>query len=53
MEINIYRNMAARSNGKRLFCARVSCPDAFSYGSAVDVFRSIYGSDIVIEFLVV
>lgn len=53
MEISIYKNMSSRSDGKRLFCARVSCPDCFSYTNAVEVFRSIYGSDIVIEFLVV
>lgn len=53
MEIIIYKSFDLRSANKPLFCARVSVPDTFSFEKCIDVFRSIYGSDVIIEFLVV
>lgn len=52
MEIRVYKNLQCRSTNKYLFCARVECPDAFSFSSAINVFRSIYGN-CIIEFLCV
>lgn len=53
MEIRVYKSFELRSKGKTLFCSRIDCPDAFSFEKSIDVFHSIYGSDIIIEFLVV
>lgn len=53
MEVRIYRSLEMRSTGKSLFCSRVSCLDIFSYEKCIDTFRAIYGSDIIIEFLIV
>lgn len=53
MEIRVFSSLDARAKGKTLFCGRVNCPDAFSFEKSLDVFRSIYGSDVVIEFLCV
>ena len=53
MEVRIYKSLECRSTGKFLFCARIDCPGAFSFEKCIDTFRSIYGTQIVIEFLVV
>lgn len=53
MEIRIYNNMDSFSRGKYFYCARIECPDAFNFSSALDVFRSIYGTDVIIVFLCV
>ena len=53
MEVRIYKSLECRSTGKFLFCARIDCPSAFSFEKCIDTFRSIYGTQIVIEFLVV
>lgn len=53
MEVRIYKSLEMRSCGKLLFCSRIECPDAFSFEKCIDTFRSIYGSSIVIEFLIV
>lgn len=53
MEIRIYKSLEHRSNGRSLFVGRVTCPDAFSYEKCIDTFRSIFGPDIVTEFLIV
>lgn len=53
MEVRVYKSLEMRSLQKTLFCARVDCPDAFSFEKCIDTFRSIFGSSIVIEFLVV
>lgn len=52
MEIYVYANLDARASGKSLFCCRVVSPACFSFEKAIDVFRSIYGSSVVIDFLV-
>lgn len=38
---------------KAFYVCRVSCPDVFSFSSTLNVMRSIYGSDVIIEFLCV
>lgn len=42
-----------RSKNKYLYCSRVACPDLFSFEKAIEIFKSIYGNNIVIEFLCV
>lgn len=53
MEIRIYKSLEMRLAGKPLFCSRVDCMDVFSFEKCIDTFRAIYGSNIVIEFLIV
>lgn len=53
MEVRIYKSLEDRSLGMFLFCARVSVLDSLLFEKSIDFFRSIYGSDIIIEFLVV
>ena len=53
MEVRIYRSLEMRSAAKLLFCSRVDCLDIFSFEKCIDTFRAIYGSSVVIEFLVV
>ena len=48
MEIRVYSCLENFSRDKRLFCSRVECPDAFSYSSALEVFKSIYGKCVVV-----
>ena len=52
MEVKVYLNLAARSNGKPVFDRMVSCPDAFDIKSFCNNMKSIFG-ECVIEFLVV
>lgn len=51
MEIRIYKSMQHYTQNKPLYVSRVECPDAFNYSQALDVFRSIYGSSVIIVFL--
>lgn len=53
MEIRVYRDLSAYTASKPLYCTKVSCPDAFSFQSCLDVFRSIYGSEVIIVFICV
>ena len=53
MEITIYASLDARFNRKLLAKMRVSNPDCFCFEKSIDVFKSIYGANIVIEFLCV
>lgn len=39
------------SGNKPLYVSRVECPDAFNYVHALEVFRSIYGSNIIVVFV--
>lgn len=41
------------TKGDFFYCVRVECLDAFDFSSALDVFRSIYGSKVVITFVCV
>ena len=51
MEIRIYQSMQHYSGNKPLYVARVECPDAFSYPHSLEVFRSIYGSNVIVVFV--
>lgn len=51
MEIRIYKSMQHYTGNKPLYVARVECPDAFNYSASLDLFRSIYGSNVVIVFI--
>lgn len=53
MEITIYASLDACLARKCLANMRVSNPDCFCFEKSLEVFRSIYGSGIVIEFLCV
>lgn len=52
MEVIVYENFEARSNGKSVFHRAVQCPDAFDYNAFIKGIRSIFGEKVVIEFLV-
>ena len=41
------------NGNKPMYVARVDCPDAFDYASALSVFRSIYGTGIIVIFMCV
>lgn len=51
MEIRIYKSLQNYNGNKPLSVLRVECPDAFNYVHALEVFRSIYGSNVVIVFI--
>lgn len=53
MEVSVYSNLNAKASNKPLFKRSVVCLDTFSYEKFVDVMRSVFGPNIVIEFLVV
>ena len=53
MEVTVYMNMAARTAQKSVFKRVVVNPDVFEYDAFVRSMRSVFGSDIVIEFLIV
>ena len=53
MEVSVYMNMDARSNNKTVFRRVVLSPDIFEYDCFVKSMRSVFGSGVVIEFLVV
>ena len=53
MEIKIYRSLDLFTKGKHFFCARVECLECFDFAKTIDVFRSIYGTGIVILLIVV
>ena len=50
MEIRIYASMETYKANKPLYVGRVSCPEVFDFGKSLDVFRSIYGSTVVVVF---
>lgn len=50
MEIRVYLNMQAYLASKVHFCTRIECPDVFDFNKALDVFKSIYGSSVVVVF---
>ena len=51
MEIRVYSNFDAYTNSKPLFVSKVNCLDAFSFEKFMQVFKSIYGSTIIIVFI--
>ena len=53
MEIRIFRDMNFYSSNKPMYVSKVLNVDAFDFSKCLDVFRLIYGSDIIIVFLCV
>ena len=53
MEVSVYMNLIARNNNKPVFKRVVLNPDVFEYDGFVRSMRSVFGSDCVIEFLIV
>ena len=53
MEVSVYMNLTARNNNKPVFKRVVLNPDVFEYDGFVRSMRSVFGSDCVIEFLIV
>ena len=53
MEISVYSNLNSRTSNKPLFRRSVTCLDTFSYEDCLSVMRSIFGANVIIEFLVV
>lgn len=51
MEIRIYQSMEHYRANKTLYVGRVNCPDAFNFSHTLDVFRCIYGSNIVVVII--
>lgn len=52
MEVSVYLSFDHKNKNSKVFCRRVQCPEVFEYDAFVRVMRSIFGKDIVIEFLV-
>lgn len=53
MEMTIYASLGARSIREPPADMPVSNPYCFCFEKSIDVFKSIYGANIVIEFLCV
>lgn len=53
MEIRIYRSYEHYQGSKPFYTAKVENMDVFSFSEALKVFRSIYGSSIIIVFICV
>lgn len=53
MEVAVYMSLSARRNDTSVFKQRVENPDAFEYDAFVRCMKAIFGSSIVIEFLIV
>lgn len=53
MEVTVYMSLDARRTGNSVFKRRVDCPDVFEYDAFIRVMRSIFGNQIVLEFLIV
>ena len=52
MEIKVYRNMKDLSANKQVFCAKIECPDLFSFDAAVKLFKSIFPECVVLVMAV-
>lgn len=52
MEVSVYLSLDARRNNKPVFKRAVSSPDVFEYDAFVRIMRSIFGNNIVVEFLI-
>ena len=53
MEVRVYKSMSEYSANKPIYCVRVKAPSCFPFEKALEVFNSIYGSDVIIVFLCV
>lgn len=52
MEISVYYNLNCLNNRRPVYSSRVSCVEGFDFTSAINVFKSIYGSSCVVVFQV-
>ena len=52
MEIKVYRNMKDLSANKQVFCAKIECPDLFSFDAAVKLFKSLFTECVVLVMAV-
>ena len=47
MEIRLYRSLQKFAENSSFLTVRVECPDLFEYSKTLDVFKTLYGSNIV------
>ena len=48
MEIRLFRSLEDMSKGKHFLCVRVENPDCFEFDKTLSVFRTLYGTNIVV-----
>lgn len=53
MELRVYLNLSAFTDGKPIYCSRIQCPDTFSFENALSLFKSIYGVGCCVVFVCV
>ncbi len=53
MEIKVFVSATHYAKHNAAFCRKVECPDCFDYLGACNVFKSIFGSQSIIEFTIV
>ena len=53
MEVAVYMNLDSKRNNKSLFKRMVVSPDVFDYSAFIKSMKSVFGSDCVIEILIV
>lgn len=53
MEIKVFYSLDCMNANKAVFCQRVRSMDRFSYSSAVDFLKSVYGEECIVTFIVV
>lgn len=53
MEIKVYSSQTDWHKHKTCLCRRVGCPEVFDYLSTVTVLKALFGSNCVIEIVVV
>lgn len=53
MEIRLYHSLNDFSKGKYFLCSKVVSPDTFDFTSALNVFKSIYGINVIVCFVCV
>ena len=53
MEVSVYMNLEAKRNEKAVFKRIVVSPDVFDYSAFVRSMKSVFGSDCVIDIMIV
>ena len=48
MEIRLFRSLEEMSKGKHFLCVCVENPDCFEFDKTLSVFRTLYGTNIVV-----
>lgn len=51
MEIRVYSSLDTMNVNKPIYCARVADRATFCFDCAENMFRSIYGQDVIIVFV--